>query len=153
MLVAKAELSYYPEEILEVNNKPRKNIKRVEKRKKNSNSLAKLMIMCIPLIILSISLSILVGYANLTSVRRDITKLEVQKAEMEKHKMDLIGELEGLKSSVKIAEDAVIKLGMDYPTEGQIVYVSVNENTIHPVEEHAISKQLKKIFSMVTNLF
>lgn len=153
MLVARTELAYYPEEVLEINNKPKKDIKKVAKRRKNNNSLAKLIIMCVPLIFVSISLSILFGYANLSSVRQEITKLEVQKVELEKEKIDLIGKLEGIKSSTKVAEDAVYKLGMDYPTEGQIVYVSVNEKSIEKVEEPNIINKIKNIFSMVTNFF
>lgn len=152
MLVAK-ELSYYPTEALEVKERPRKNIKKVQEKKRNNNSFAKLIILSIPIIMVGIALFILFRYANITEVRQDITKLERQKVELEKTKQDLIAELEGIKSSVKIAEDAVIKLGMDYPTEGQIVYISVNENKIEQVEEPGIGKQIRKIFSMVTNLF
>ncbi len=152
MLVAK-ELSYYPTETLEVKEKPRKNIKKAQEKKRKNNSFAKLIILSIPMIMVGIALFILFRYANITEVRQEITKLERQKVELEKTKQDLIGELEGIKSSVKIAEDAVTKLGMDYPTEGQIVYISVNENKIEQAEEPGIGKQIRKIFSMVTNLF
>lgn len=153
MLVAKTELSYYPEEVLEVKNKPKVSTRKAKIKKKRNNSIAKLIILFMPVIILAISLSILFRYASLTDIRRDITKLETEKAELEKVKMNLIGELEGLKSSVRIAEDAVTKLGMDYPTEGQIAYVSVDENPVQLAEKPTIRKQLKKVFSMVTNLF
>lgn len=153
MLVAKSELYYYPEETLEVKDKPKKQMNKASKRNKKNNSIVKLIIICVPLIILGISLSILFRYANLTSIRRDITKLELEKRELEKTKMNLIGDLESLKSSVRIAEEATTKLGMDYPVEGQIVYVSINENSNQQVEEPTIKKQIKKVFSMVTNLF
>ncbi len=156
MLVAK-ELSYYPTEALEVKDKPRKNtkknIRKVQEKKKKNNSLAKLTIMSIPMVILGIALSILFRYANITAVRQEITNLERQKVELEKVKLDLVADLEGIKSSVKIAEDAVTKLGMNYPTEGQIVYVSINENKAEHVEKNSIGKQIRKVFSMVTNLF
>ncbi|MCQ4923844.1 hypothetical protein NE686_12150 [Tissierella carlieri] len=153
MLVAK-ELSYYPTEALEVKEKPRKKTRRVqEKKKKKNNSLAKLTIMSIPMVILGIALSILFRYANITAVRQEITNLERQKVELEKVKLDLVADLEGIKSSVKIAEEAVTKLGMNYPTEGQIVYVSINENKAEHVEKNSIGKQIRKVFSMVTNLF
>lgn len=153
MLVAK-ELSYYPIEALEVKEKPRKKTRRVqEKKKKKNNSLAKLTIMSIPMVILGIALSILFRYANITAVRQEITNLERQKVELEKVKLDLVADLEGIKSSVKIAEEAVTKLGMNYPTEGQIVYVSINENKVEHVEKNSIGKQIRKVFSMVTNLF
>ncbi|MBU5313530.1 hypothetical protein KQI38_16020 [Tissierella carlieri] len=153
MLVAK-ELSYYPTEALEVKEKPRKKTRKIqEKKKKKNNSLAKLTIMSIPMVILGIALSILFRYANITAVRQEITNLERQKVELEKVKLDLVADLEGIKSSVKIAEDAVTKLGMNYPTEGQIVYVSINDNKVEHVEKSSIGKQIRKVFSMVTNLF
>ncbi|CAK7072242.1 hypothetical protein ACF3M2_17140 [Tissierella carlieri] len=153
MLVAK-ELSYYPTEALEVKEKPRKKTRKIqEKKKKKNNSLAKLTIMSIPMVILGIALSILFRYANITAVRQEITNLERQKVELEKVKLDLVADLEGIKSSVKIAEDAVTKLGMNYPTEGQIVYVSINDNKVEHVEKNSIGKQIRKVFSMVTNLF
>ena len=153
MLVAK-ELSYYPTEALEVKEKPRKKTRKIqEKKKKKNNSLAKLTIMSIPMVILGIALSILFRYANITAVRQEITNLERQKVELEKVKLDLVADLEGIKSSVKIAEDAVTKLGMNYPTEGQIVYVSINDNKVEHVEKNSIGKHIRKVFSMVTNLF
>jgi cell division protein FtsL len=153
LLVAK-ELSYYPTEALEVKEKPRKKTRKIqEKKKKKNNSLAKLTIMSIPMVILGIALSILFRYANITAVRQEITNLERQKVELEKVKLDLVADLEGIKSSVKIAEDAVTKLGMNYPTEGQIVYVSINDNKVEHVEKNSIGKQIRKVFSMVTNLF
>ena len=105
------------------------------------------------MVILGIALSILFRYANITAVRQEITNLERQKVELEKVKLDLVADLEGIKSSVKIAEDAVTKLGMNYPTEGQIVYVSINDNKVEHVEKNSIGKQIRKVFSMVTNLF
>ncbi|WP_353094077.1 hypothetical protein [Tissierella praeacuta] len=156
MLVAK-ELSYYPEKTLEVKEKPRKktrkSTRKAQDRKRKSSSLAKLVILTVPMIVLGIALFILFGYANITAVRQEITKLERQKIDLEKEKMNLIADLEGIKSSTKIAEEAITKLGMDYPTEGQIVYVSVEENTSEDVKEYSMGKQIKKMFSMVTNLF
>lgn len=153
MLVAKTELSYYPEEVLQVKEKPKKQVKKLEKKKRRNNSLVKMFILTLPMIILAISLSILFRYAGITSIRRDITRLESQKLELERIKMDLIGELEGLKSSVRISEDAITKLGMDYPTEGQIVYLTVNDSIIEQAEKPSGINPLRKIISMVSNRF
>src|SRR5699024_3376059 len=78
--------------------------------------------------ICAICLLILFRYVDITSVRQDITNLQNEKVELEKTKINLIGDLEGIKSSKKIAEDAIMKLGMNYPNPDQIVYISVNEN-------------------------
>lgn len=155
MLVARSELSYYPVEAYEVKRQPMKKITNETRniRKKKNSSVPKLVLLTMPIIILGISLFILFGYAKITAVRIDITELEHQKNELEKTRLNLIADLEGLKSSSKISEDAVLKLGMDYPSEGQIVYITVNDNSTEYVEKASIGKHLKKIFSMVTNLF
>lgn len=152
MLVAR-ELKYYPTEELEVQKKPRKSQKKVKLKKKRSNSLAKLMILSMPLFFLGIALLILFRYANITAVRQEITKLERQRAELEVVKQDLIGELEGIKSSTKISEDAITKLGMNYPEEGQVVYIAINENEMDSLEKVNEDSPLKKLVSIFRNLF
>lgn len=155
MLVAKSELSYYPEEILEVSEKKTKSLKnrKVAKKKKN-NSNIKLSFIGIATMFLILSLSILFRYANITKVRSEITQLEREKIELEKTKQDLIAELEGIKSSSRIEEDAIYKLGMDYPSEEQIVYLTINEvSTDIDGDKVTIVKQLKNIISMVSSLF
>lgn len=146
------ELSYYPVEELEENKNTTKKIKRQKKVQKKNTSSLKLLFLFFPVMISAICLLILFRYVNITSVRQEITKLENQKVELEKTKINLIGDLEGIKSSKKIAEDAMLKLGMDYPKPEQIVYISVNENA--PTEQEAKSNnRLKRVFSIVGNLF
>lgn len=145
------EFSYYPEETFEVQEKQRKKVV----RKKKNNSVLKLFLLTIPFIILSISLLILSGYAKITTIRQELTELEREKVELEKTKMNLIADLEGIKSSCKIEEDAITKLGMDYPNEDQIVYitVNVNEDPIEQEEKLTLGGRLGKILGIVSNLF
>ena len=151
MLVAKKELDYYPEEIDIQRKKPKK----VHKKKSNASS--KLLAIGFAIIGLILSLFILYGYANITKIRLDVTGLEKQKIELEKEKEDLIAELEGIKSSSKIEEDAIVKLGMDYPTEDQIVYMDVNdlalEEKVNTKDEFMIVKQFKNMMNLVSGLF
>lgn len=145
------EFSYYPEETFEVQEKQRKKVV----RKKKNNSVLKLFLLTIPFIILSISLLILSGYAKITTIRQELTELEREKVELEKTKMNLIADLEGIKSSGKIEEDAITKLGMDYPNEDQIVYITVNVN-VDPIEQEeklTLGGRLGKILGIVSNLF
>ncbi|NLK43174.1 MAG: hypothetical protein GX300_02130 [Tissierellia bacterium] len=144
------EFSYYPEETLEVKKKVRK--KAISKKKQN-NSLLKLFVLTIPFVILGISLLILSRYANITTIRQELTELEREKVELEKVRMNLIADLEGIKSSAKIEEDAITKLGMNYPTEDQVVYISVNYNTIENEEKITLGGRFSKILSFVSNLF
>lgn len=156
MLVARSELNYYPEaELQEKQSQPRKKIKKKPApKKKKVNSSIKLMYIFMAMIFLGMSLFILSRYADITAVRTNITKLEQERIELEKIKSNLIGELEGIKSSGQIAEDAVLKLGMDYPTESQTVYITVKDrNTDDVVVNLSMKEQLEKIFNKVASLF
>lgn len=97
-------------------------------------------------------MSILFRYVNITQVRQEITALEYQKEELEKNKINLIGDLESLKSSPKIAEQAKEKLGMDYPTKDQVVYVNLNEG-LNKSETVKKSNPINLIMSKIGNLF
>lgn len=149
MLVAKAQVNYYPEETIE---KPIKPVKKTRKKKK-SNSLFKLMSIFMATIVMVICIFILVRYANITSIRYELTKLEKQKHELESAKLNLLAELEGVKSSLKIAEDATYKLGMNYPEAGQVMYVSVDEEIIEVAKGQNFSEKLKKVLSLFSSLF
>ncbi len=146
------ELSYYPVEELERNKRTTERRKKSNTIKKKNNSGIKIMFLFLPVMICTICLLILFRYVNITSVRQDLTKLQSQKTELEKTKINLIGDLEGIKSSKKIAEDAVLKLGMDYPTQDQIVYVSVNDNVPNK-EARNSNNRLKRMLSMVGSMF
>ena len=66
-------------------------------------------------------------YAQIAGVNRLIREQELSLQEKEKTSLSLVGENEGLKSSSEIANDARYKLGMVYPSEGQIVYIDVHD--------------------------
>lgn len=146
VVVARAEYNYYPETI-EVQ-KPKESLK----KKKKVRTINKSMYISIAIIFLITNLYVLFGYAKITAVRLDITKMEKEKVELEKMKLDLIGELEGLKSTTKISEEAMYNLGMIYPEEGQIVYVSVNDTMDDIVEKASISQQLRRFLSIFSSL-
>ncbi len=54
-------------------------------------------------------------------------ELENEKYQLERDREDLFAELEVVKNSVKIEERAKINLGMDYPKDEQLVYLSIGE--------------------------
>lgn len=145
MVVAKAEYNYYPEQY---NNK-----KTVVKKTKKVKAVNKGMYFSIAIILLITSLIVLYGYSKITSKRLEITKLEREKVELEKMKQDLIGKLENIKSTTKISEDATYNLGMIYPDENQIVYVSVNTDTNIEMVKFSISEKIKNIFSSFSSFF
>lgn len=130
MLVAKSELNnytaapLYDEQIDE-----RKRIKRKRELKKRKKQMMVFKLSCIFVISLFtiVSFFILKGYSNISSSRMNITKLEKQRNELEQTKFAIASELEEAKSSVKISEEAMYKLSMDYPRQDQVVYLSLGE--------------------------
>ncbi len=161
MLVAKAELNYYPEHIYEEENIRRNNKKDTRKNNRkapNKNNkykiLIKLACLFIAIIILSTSLLILFRYANISMIRSEVTQLERQKSELEKNKLSLLADLESVKSSTNISEDAIFKLGMSYPKEGQVVYLSLGDTNDELVAESSgIADKLNQVLSMFSGLF
>lgn len=147
MVVARAEYNYYPEEIQV--NKP----KQVIKKKKNVRTIDKSMYITMAIIFMLTSLFILFGYAKITAARIEITKLERQKVELTKTKQDLIGELEGIKNTTKISEEATYNLGMIYPKEGQVIYVSIDGKDTVAVAKSGLSEQLRRVLSIFSSLF
>lgn len=146
------ELKYYPEEQTEISEERKRRIKRARAIQKRNNSLVKLFFLCAPIMIATICVFILFRYVNITQVRGEITNLEYEKAELEKTRINLVGDLESLKSSPKIAEEAKNKLGMDYPSEDQVVYVRVKDNPSD--REDKLSKNpLDLILAKIGNLF
>src|SRR5690606_11144063 len=115
----------------------------------------KLFALSIPCLFLAISLLILSRYAKITFIRQELTELEREKLELEKVRMNLVADLEGIKTSAKIEEDAITKLGMSYPNENQIVYITVNaiEDIEEAEEKFSLGGKLNKILSIVSNLF
>lgn len=106
------------------------------------------------LILLGICLLLLSRYTAITSIRTDITKLEKNIEELEKKKVNLQASLEGIKSSEKIEEEASLKLGMDYPQEGQVVYLSVKDtDKIDKDLNYIIKDRFSKIISGVQVFF
>ncbi len=150
-MLARAELNYPDYPVENIQRKP--NINRKAKKKNNLHALIKILFIFTAIIVLVTSLFILSRYAQLTNTRLELNRLEKHKVDLEKEKMNLIGDLENVKSSLKISEDAINKLGMTYPGEGQIVYLSLNESPINTVEEFSITSQLKKVLNLFTFLF
>lgn len=155
LLVAKAELNYYPEQIYEEEYKEtnKNKYKKVIKKKNKSIALVKLVCLFIAIIILSTSLFILFRYATITKIRMEVTELERQKVELEKNKLNLLADLDGVKSTLNVSEDAIYKLGMSYPKEGQIIYLSLEDTVDDTIQSVSMSDKLNKVFSVFSGLF
>ena len=153
LLVAKAELNYYPEHIYQEEYKETNKKQKNNKKKNKYKALIKLFCLFLAIIVLSTSLYILFRYATITQIRMEVTELERQKIELEKSKLNLLADLDGVKSSLNISEDAIYKLGMSYPKEGQVIYLSLEDSVDDTIQSLSISDKLNNVLSMFLGLF
>jgi len=156
-LLAKAELNYYPEEILEredkknERNNKRNNRKRNRRNKKKSSF--KMTSIIVAILLMCSGLLILRRYANISKMRMEVTELEKQKTELEKERLSLTSELEGMKNGSKISKDAIEKLGMSYPQKDQVVYISVEDIVNEETKNTKFDKYWDKVLSVFSRLF
>jgi cell division protein FtsL len=148
MLAHKLEYYQYPEYEEKVQIK-----KKAEPTVHRSSALNKQMYLILTMVLLFSSLFILQGYAKITSVRLDITKLEKEKTELFKIRQELESNLEGLKNTAVIAEQAKNYLGMIYPDEGQIAYVAVNDTTYVDTNVFSFADKVRNVLSIFSSLF
>ncbi|MDU5466552.1 MAG: septum formation initiator family protein [Peptoniphilus harei] len=78
-------------------------------------------------IVTIVFVSILILYSQIAGLDREILKQKAEIDELNKTKITLVGEIKAVKSSEQIAEEAMYKLGMVYPSEDQIVYIDSRE--------------------------
>lgn len=157
MLVARAEYNYYPEEIIEEKPPLRENKrKRANIKKQSYKNKAKLLTIGLSIFVTTFGLFILFGYANITKVGLEINELEHKKVQLESVKLGLIADLEGIKSTRKIADEAMYKLGMVYPKESQVIYITVNEfkeSTEEVIGKRPIFKGFNKVLGLFSSMF
>jgi len=154
LLVAKRELEYYDDYIYQPVEKEIKRTPKTSKKtqkKKNLKVMYKMALLGLAIVGLALSLLVLYRYANITKMKFEITQIQEQKAQLQKEKEDLMAELEAIKSYSNIEEEAAVKLGMGYPTEDQIVYISVSESPLGE-EAHNQSAENYNIFSQIKNI-
>lgn len=78
-------------------------------------------------IVTIVFVAILILYSQIAGLDREILKQKAEIDELNKTKITLVGEIKTVKSSEQIAEEAMYKLGMVYPSEDQIVYIDSGE--------------------------
>lgn len=146
MTAARVLYNEYPEYM-----EKKEKIKKVQKRQ--IHAVNKGMFIFIAIIILFTSLFILTGYAKITSMRVEITKLENSASDLTKLKKDLVGNLEGLKNTTLISEQARNNLGMIYPEDGQVEYVSINEQVQTDTYKLTLNDRVKSVLGIFSSLF
>lgn len=108
-------------------------LKKATKRSKNRYNIKRnrflqnkpfLLTMAIVFIVLA---STILMYTQIAGLDREILKQKQEIDELSKTMSTLTGEIKKVKSSSQIAEEAMYKLGMIYPSEDQIVYIDSRE--------------------------
>lgn len=103
-------------------------LKQVERKKAQGGMfILKIISVLFLLTIFGCTSVMLKGYAGISALQAEVSSLEKTKKQLLSQKADLTAELEGLKASLKIQEEAKYKLGMVYPTVDQIVYLTVDD--------------------------
>ena len=83
----------------------------------------------------------------------EVTQLERQKVELEKNKLNLLADLDVVKSTLNISQDAMFKLGMSYPKEGQVIYLSLEDTIDDTIQSVSLTDKLNSVLSMFSGLF
>ena len=107
----------------------------------------------VAIVFLMVGLYLISRYVGITHLRTEISQLEIKKEELQKNKLNLEAKLEGIKSSESVSQEAMIKLGMHYPVEGQIVYVSVPEKIEKKEETKDIKSQMGDLVDKIQIFF
>lgn len=161
MIVAKKEVKdyreYYNEEKQLTNNKVLNDRKNRKKEINKKKSKAKLKFLKIVALMFLVCIFILNRYTKITRLSYEVTNLEKEVNELSREKEDLITELDGLKNVAKIEKDAKLELGMNYPTEDQIVYLNVKDdmfkNNVAKETDFNVVKYLKNVVDKVLKFF
>lgn len=120
-------------------------------KKKKSRMNAKVAIVGVALTSFVLAVSVLYGYATITKMKLEISNLESDRVALETEKEYMIANLEEVKSTSKIEDKAIIKLGMDYPKTDQVVYIDVNKTDIKAVKQE--KGLIKSLVNSVLGLF
>ncbi|HLR35267.1 MAG TPA: septum formation initiator family protein [Tissierellales bacterium] len=161
VIVAKKEVKdyreYYNEEKQLTNNKVLKDKKNRKKEINKKKSKEKLRFLKTIGLMFLVCVFILNRYTKITGLSYEVSNLETEVEELNREKEDLKTELDGLKAVAKIEKDAKLKLGMNYPTEDQIVNVDVKddifENKVAENKEFDVAKYLKNVVDKVLKFF
>lgn len=100
--------------------------KKKAKKKKNFRILC--YVITSGLLVASLIVS-LIGYTNLNQVNKEILKMKKEVSELEANRDYLLMQLEPYKSTQRVEDIARISLGMDYPTQDQLLYLESEEDT------------------------
>ncbi|NLM06348.1 MAG: hypothetical protein GX219_05450 [Tissierellia bacterium] len=117
-------------------------IKRMRKKERANLALLRLFIFFCAVVFFVAGLLVVRGLANINKVQHEIIALENRKKELIQEKSELYTEIEAIKASAEIQDEARFKLGMIYPEEGQVVYVSVGDSSIKGNEKKSFLRFL-----------
>lgn len=126
MLVAKKEIYDYDAQYDTKDYKVNKT-KEKEKAQKTENVSLKIKVFFYATIILAVCIVVLLRYAYISQLKYDLGTDMNTVEELSQERQRLMLDLEQIKDSGRIEEIAKKELGLQYPTEQQVIYVRVGD--------------------------
>ncbi|KNF09927.1 cell division protein [Gottschalkia purinilytica] len=151
MLVAKKEHHSYTKH----KTKRKKVIKNKNNRKKSNIGVKLKIIFCSAIVFVS-CIFLLSRYAYITKIRLDVSKLEKEVVTLNDKKSDLKIELEKIKDSGWIEQQAKEKINMRPAREDQLIYINVSSNdkkSNKQIAENKDSNFFSGIVDKILNMF
>lgn len=121
------------------------------KRKNNARRKAKFKIISTSIFSFILAVTVLYGHASIAKMKSELNSLESTRKGLENEKEYLQASLEEIKTISDIEDNAIIKLGMDYPKEDQIVYIDMGTNNVEAKENN--KGLINSIFNSIQGLF
>lgn len=141
--------------VKKMDNVKKKSIAQPKEKKEVSTKVAiRLFTLAVVFTMMLLFITSLIGHSNITKTRMEVNKLESYREDLKKTKIDLTAELEGIKSSSKIGDDAMYILGMTYPEDNQIVHINISDEIdMNVAKAQTDVLGIGKLFSYISGLF
>lgn len=123
MLVAKKQIQEY-----DINIEEPKFRKKTKQKEKNTTiaTKSKVKLVALSVVVLGVCLGILLLNAYVSQLKYELLSLNKSKEELIEEKSLLEIKIDKMKQSDWIEQAAISQLGMSYPTQDQIIYVSLD---------------------------
>lgn len=128
MVVAPRKYNYAEEEVKQ--QKPKKNNKKEQKQKVKIKASHKIQMIFSIVLIGSLCMAMLLGYAQLSELKYKIYGLNKEIHELEANIQNLKVQVDSVKRSELIEKKAKETLGMQYPDKSQMVFIKLESNNM-----------------------
>ncbi|QZY57189.1 septum formation initiator family protein [Crassaminicella profunda] len=128
MVVAERKYNYMEEEVKQQG--PKRNNEKKPKQKVKIKASHKVQMIFSIVMIGSLCITILLGYAKLSELKYEIYGLNKEIHQLEGHIQNLKVQVDGVKRSDLIEKKAREELGMQYPDKSQMAFIKLESNNM-----------------------